>query len=115
MNFHLHASLWARSDIGAFKGVLTYKGVKKRVELEQLQSDPWTLYLYAMKLPVTRDKYQKRLGKFFEFIGLADLQIVKYFLIIFVLVKAFEIFVNVGINGLSKIFYIQLTCQSIII
>jgi hypothetical protein len=53
------------------------------VEVEQLQSDPWTLYLYAMKSSVTRDKYQKRLGKFYEFIGLADLPIEKYFLIIF--------------------------------
>jgi hypothetical protein len=41
-------------------------------EEEQLESDPnpWTLYLYAMKSPVTRDKYQKRLGKFFDFIRL---------------------------------------------
>lgn len=63
-------SLWARSDIGAFKWVLTYKRSKERVEVEQLQSDPWTLYLYAMKSPVTRDKYQKRLGMFFDFIRL---------------------------------------------
>ena len=42
------------------------------MKVEQLESDPnpWTLYLYAMKSPVTRDKYQKRLGKFFEFLGL---------------------------------------------
>jgi hypothetical protein len=42
------------------------------VKVEQLESesDHWTLYLYAMKSPVTRDKYQKRLGKFFEFIRL---------------------------------------------
>jgi hypothetical protein len=42
------------------------------VKVEQLDSDldHWTLYLYAMKSPVTRDKYQKRLGKFFDFIGL---------------------------------------------
>jgi hypothetical protein len=43
------------------------------VELEQQlesESDYWTLYLYAMKSPVTRDKYQKRLGKFFDFIRL---------------------------------------------
>jgi site-specific recombinase XerC len=40
------------------------------VKVEQLESDPnpWTLYLYAMKSPVTRDKYQKRLGKFFDFL-----------------------------------------------
>jgi hypothetical protein len=42
------------------------------VKVEQLESesDHWTLYLYAMKSLVTRDKYQKRLGKFFEFIRL---------------------------------------------
>jgi hypothetical protein len=42
------------------------------VKVEQIESDsnPWTLYLYAMKSPVTRDKYQKRLGKFFDFIKL---------------------------------------------
>jgi integrase len=32
--------------------------------------DPWSLYLYAMKSPVTREKYQKRLEKFFDFLGL---------------------------------------------
>jgi hypothetical protein len=58
------ASLWACSDIGAFKWVLTYKRCKERVDVEQLQSDPWTLYLYAMKSPITRDKYQKRLQVF---------------------------------------------------
>ena len=41
------------------------------MKVEQLEeSDPWTLYLYAMKSPVTRDKYQKRLGKFFDFLAL---------------------------------------------
>ena len=32
-------------------------------------SDVWRLFLYAMKSPVTRDKYQWRLSKFFEFAG----------------------------------------------
>jgi hypothetical protein len=42
------------------------------VKVEQLESDldHWTLYLYAMKSPVTRDKYQKRLDKFFDFLRL---------------------------------------------
>jgi hypothetical protein len=42
------------------------------VKVEQLESksDHWTLYLYAMKSPVTRDKYQKRLGKLFDFLRL---------------------------------------------
>lgn len=34
------------------------------------ESDTWSLYLYAMKSPVTREKYQKRLEKFFDFLGL---------------------------------------------
>lgn len=38
--------------------------------VETSESDPWTLYLYTMKSPLTREKYQKRLGKFFDFIGL---------------------------------------------
>ena len=33
-------------------------------------SEGWRLFLYAMKSPVTRDKYQRRLSKFFEFAGL---------------------------------------------
>ena len=41
-----------------------------KVEQIESESNPWTLYLYAMKSPVTRDKYQKRLGKFFDFIRL---------------------------------------------
>ncbi len=32
--------------------------------------DPWSLYLYAMKSPVTREKYQKRLEKFFDFVDI---------------------------------------------
>jgi hypothetical protein len=34
------------------------------------EQDTWSLYLYAMKSLVTREKYQKRLEKFFDFIGL---------------------------------------------
>jgi integrase len=30
----------------------------------------WSLYLYAMKSPITRQKYQKRLEKFFDFLEL---------------------------------------------
>jgi site-specific recombinase XerC len=33
-------------------------------------SDVWRLFLYAMKSPVTRDKYQRRLSKIFEFAGI---------------------------------------------
>jgi DNA topoisomerase VI subunit A len=33
--------------------------------------DPWSLYIYAMKAPMTRDRYQTRLAKFLTFIGVA--------------------------------------------
>jgi hypothetical protein len=39
------------------------------LELEEL--DPWSLYIYAMKAPMTRDRYQTRLAKFLTFIGVA--------------------------------------------
>ncbi len=36
----------------------------------QQDLDSWSLYVYAMKSPVTREKYQKRLEKFFDSLGL---------------------------------------------
>ena len=36
----------------------------------QQELDSWSLYLYAMKSPVTREKYTKRLEKFFDSLGL---------------------------------------------
>lgn len=50
----------------------------RRVEQERLENqetmmshglDPWTLFTYAMKAPMTRDRYQTRVAKFFDFIG----------------------------------------------
>ncbi len=35
-----------------------------------MQPNMWSLYLYALKSPVSREKYQKRLEKFFDFICL---------------------------------------------
>jgi hypothetical protein len=44
---------------------------QKQEEQEEEQSlDAWSLYLYAMKSPVTREKYTGRLSKFLEFTGL---------------------------------------------
>ncbi len=40
------------------------------VENNNQELDPWSLYLYAMKSPVTREKYQKRLEKFFDFVNI---------------------------------------------
>jgi hypothetical protein len=34
------------------------------------EQDTWSLYLYALKSPMTRQKYQKRLEKFFDFLGI---------------------------------------------
>ena len=42
--------------------------------IESLESeerlDPWSLYIYSMKAPMTRDRYQTRLAKFLDFIGM---------------------------------------------
>jgi hypothetical protein len=46
----------------------TKKLEKSAIEAENL--DPWSLYIYAMKAPMTRDRYKTRLAKFFDFIGL---------------------------------------------
>jgi hypothetical protein len=32
--------------------------------------DPWTLFLNAMRAPMTRDRYKTRVAKFFNFIGI---------------------------------------------
>jgi hypothetical protein len=43
--------------------------VENQYQNNQVQ-DTWSLYLYALKSPVTRQKYQKRLEKFFDFTGM---------------------------------------------
>jgi hypothetical protein len=35
-----------------------------------LATDPWTLYLYAMRSPATKEKYIMRLGKFLSYLNL---------------------------------------------
>src|SRR5688572_1129688 len=35
-----------------------------------MMMDPWSIFLYGMKAPMTREKYRGRLAKFFDFIGL---------------------------------------------
>jgi hypothetical protein len=37
------------------------------MEVEEEQLDPWTLFLNAMRTPMTRDRYQTRVAKFFNF------------------------------------------------
>src|SRR4051812_3010651 len=46
------------------------KVVENQNKNDSIEQDVWSLYLYAMKSPVTREKYQKRLEKFFNFIDL---------------------------------------------
>ncbi len=41
-----------------------------RIATATTELDPWSLYIYAMKLPMTRNGYQTRLAKFFDFIEL---------------------------------------------
>jgi len=51
-------------------------GRKQKVEgslHSELDSDLWRLFLYDMKSPITRDKYQRRLAKFFEFAAVEGL------------------------------------------
>jgi hypothetical protein len=41
---------------------------QETIEPEQL--DPWSLFMYAMKAPMTKHRYKTRVAKFFDFIGL---------------------------------------------
>ena len=40
------------------------------VTIERTGLDPWTLYLYAMRSPATKEKYLMRLGKFLDFLNI---------------------------------------------
>jgi hypothetical protein len=39
---------------------------------EASSMDPWSIILYGMKAPMTRERYRGRLAKFFDFIGLTE-------------------------------------------
>lgn len=39
---------------------------------EEAKLDPWSLFMNAMKAPMTRDRYQIRVAKFFDFNGIGD-------------------------------------------
>ena len=38
--------------------------------MDESELDPWKLFLNAMRAPMTRDRYQTRVAKFFDFIGI---------------------------------------------
>jgi len=44
--------------------------LEKNSAIEAENLDPWSLYIYAMKTPMTRDRYMTRLAKFSDFIDL---------------------------------------------
>ena len=39
---------------------------------EASSMDPWSIFLYRIKAPMTMEKYRGRLAKFFDFIGLTE-------------------------------------------
>jgi hypothetical protein len=45
---------------------------QRKVLVEGQQTDPWLLYLYAMKSPATKEKYLIRLRKFLDFVNLDE-------------------------------------------
>ena len=67
-------SLRARSDISAFRWVSQLiwriEELRKKKLSEESELDPWTLFLNAMRAPMTRDRYKTRVAKFFNFIGI---------------------------------------------
>jgi hypothetical protein len=44
--------------------------MQKEEEEAASTMDPWSIFLYGMKAPMTSEKYRGRLAKFFDFIGL---------------------------------------------
>jgi hypothetical protein len=44
----------------------------EKKKLVEPQSDPYTLFLYALNSPVTRERYTTRLNWFFSKIGMAE-------------------------------------------
>jgi hypothetical protein len=77
----LSKSRRARYDITpkiGFLGIKEWNKEKMQTEEKEIASsssstmmmDPWSLFLYGMKAPMTREKYSGRLAKFFDFIGL---------------------------------------------
>jgi len=44
--------------------------LKKTKAIEGSELDPWTLFVNAMRAPMTRDRYQTRVAKFFDFVGI---------------------------------------------
>jgi hypothetical protein len=44
--------------------------LRKTKVIQESELDPWTLFLNAMRAPMTRDRYKTRVARFFDFIGI---------------------------------------------
>ena len=78
--------------------------LRKTESTELLELDPWTLFLNAMRAPMTRDRYQTRVAKFFDFIkipGKTLEQKAKYF------AKKGKIDTNWALGNILKFIYFQ--------
>lgn len=42
--------------------------LRKTKSTQESELDPWTLFLNSMRAPMTRDRYQTRVAKFFDLI-----------------------------------------------
>ena len=40
-------------------------------QIKEILTDPYAIFMYAIKSPLTRKKYEGRLAKFFDFMGIA--------------------------------------------
>jgi hypothetical protein len=46
--------------------------MQKEEEEASSTMDPWSIFLYGIKAPITRQKCRGRLAKFFDFVGLIE-------------------------------------------
>ena len=53
-------------SVGKFKG----QPIEKLISEKNLASDPFSIFILAIRSPVTREKYLQRIGCFFDFLGI---------------------------------------------
>jgi hypothetical protein len=78
--------------------------LRKTKLIEESELDPWTLFLNAMRAPMTKDRYQTRVAKFFEYIGMPGRTVeqkAKYF------AKKGKIDTNWALSNILKFVYSQ--------
>jgi hypothetical protein len=50
--------------------IMVNKKLTKKMLSHESEIDPWTLFLNAMRAPMTKDRYKTRIARFFNFIGI---------------------------------------------